>query len=131
MTILDQNFHVEFADASYSFFEKDFAKHYPKGWVETKKMIRETLRRAAAFQRTSRISPLKPMSDATYLYKLEFAVAGTHISPKAAGNRVVFSLSNSSGLVRVLLIYSKNHLPKNKPETEWIFQMVKEKYGLS
>lgn len=131
MTILDLIFQVEFADASLSFYEKDFARKYRKAWIKTKQMIRIVLEKAHAFQFTSKIDFLKPLGGNVGLYKLDFAVAGTQLSPKSSGNRVVFSLSNKDQLIQVLLIYSKNHLPKNKPETQWIFEMVQEKYSLS
>jgi len=130
MTILDLIFQVEFADASFRYYEKDFARKYPKGWVDTKKTIESVLERAYAFHLKSRIDFLKPLGENVDLYKLDFAVAGTQMSPKASWNRVIFSLSNKDRLIRVFLIYSKNHVPKNKPETQWIFQMVKDKYGL-
>lgn len=131
MTILELIFQVEFKDASFPFYEKDFARKYRKAWVKTKEMIRTVLGKAYAFQFTSKIDFLKPLGENVGLYKLDFAVAGTQMSPKSSGNRIVFSLSNKDKLIHVLLIYSKNHLPKNKPETQWIFEMVEEKYGLS
>ena len=130
MTILDIIFQVEFGTASFRYYEKVFVRKYPKGWIETKKTIASTLKRAYAVQRTTLIDFLKPLGENVGLYKLYFAVAGTQMSPKASGNRVIFSLSNKDRIVTVLLIYGKDRLPKNMTETQWISQMVKDKYGL-
>lgn len=129
MSIADLIFQVEFTEVSFRFYEKDFAKKYlGRQWSETKLMIRVVLERAYSFFKTDKIDFLRPLGEGWVAYKLDFPVAGSGVSAKGSGNRVIFALSNDKAMVRVLLVYGKNHLPKNMLESQWIYKMIKEKY---
>ena len=56
------------------------------------------------------------------LIKLDFAVEGTRISPKASSNRCILFVDEDMRVVKILLVYSKNDIsPPNetcRPPTE-------------
>ncbi|MCF7830401.1 hypothetical protein K9M41_00140 [Candidatus Gracilibacteria bacterium] len=62
------------------------------------------------------------------IFKLDFRVAGTNISPKASGNRTIFALNNNTSLIEVLIVYGKDHCPKKQSETQWILECVKDNF---
>ncbi|KKQ71433.1 MAG: hypothetical protein UT33_C0009G0024 [Candidatus Peregrinibacteria bacterium GW2011_GWC2_39_14] len=122
MFIKDLAFRVEFSMYAESHFCRDFCKKYKgKQWLETKKTIIDTLQRAFLVQQTSLIDVLKySQEDSIGIFKYDFKIAGTNISPKSSGNRVVFSLCNNTGVIKILLVYSKNHCDKKCTETQWV-----------
>lgn len=56
------------------------------------------------------------------LVKLDFAIAGTRVSPKASGNRCILYINEETRHVEVLIAYSKNETTKWK-------QLLKEQYN--
>jgi hypothetical protein len=131
MFIKDLNFQVEFTSFAESHFCKDFYKKYKdKKWVETRKTIEDTLERSFMMQQTSLIDLLKySQDDEVGFFKLDFRVAGTDVSPKASGNRAIFHLCNKTGLIRILLVYGKDHCDKGISETQWIFRQIKGNFS--
>lgn len=127
MFIRDVNFEVKFSQYCERHFCKDFYKKYSgKQWVETKKTIEETLKRAFAVQQTSLIDVLSFFQEeGVGIFKFDFKVAGTNISPKSSGNRAIFYLSNGAGKIEILLVYGKEHCAKKGTETQWIFGEIK------
>lgn len=130
MYIKDVTFRVEFSVYSEKHFCKEFLKKYKaKKWIETRKTIIATLKRAHAFQQTNLIDVINfSQEQGIGIFKLDFAVAGTNTSPKASGNRTIFSLSNKTGEIKILLAYGKNHCPKKQSETQWIAKQVKKNF---
>lgn len=53
------------------------------------------------------------------LVKLDFAIFGLKISPKASGNRCILFLDDNMWVVKILLIYSKNDIPAQNETQEW------------
>ncbi len=127
MFIKDLSFEVEFSSYAEKHYCKDFLKKYKaKPWLETKKTIISTLKRCYKFQSTSLIDNLKfSQEERLGIFKLDFRVAGTNVSPKGSGNRVVFFLSNNLGNIKILLVYGKNHCDKKRTETQWILEHIK------
>lgn len=127
MFIKDLAFSVEFSSYAESHFCKDFYKKYKgRAWIETRKTIIETLRRAFMVQQTALIDCLKySQEDSIGIFKFDFKVAGTPFSPKSAGNRAIFSLCNNTGVIRILLVYGKDHCGKKQSETQWVLEQVK------
>lgn len=130
MFINEIQFSVQFSDFAERHFCKDFMKKYKgKKWLETKKTITATLERAFAFQKTSLIDNIKySQEDGIGLFKLDFRVAGTNVSPKSSGSRVIFSLNNNTGSVIILLVYGKDHCKKSQSETQWIIDQIKTNF---
>lgn len=127
MFIKDISFQVIFSSYAETHFCKDFYKKYKvKQWSETKKTIIYTLERAFMTQQTSLIDLLSYSQDDNIgIFKFDFKVAGTNVSPKSSGNRAIFSLCNNTGIIKILLVYSKIHCGKNITETKWIFEHIK------
>jgi len=53
------------------------------------------------------------------LVKLDFAVAGTRISPKASGNRCIILINEDTRHVDILLAYSKNDIGPPNETQKW------------
>lgn len=64
---------------------------------------------------------------AAKLVKLDFAVAGTRISPKASGNRCILYIDEEQRRVEILIAYSKNEIGPPNETMKWK-QLVKEQY---
>lgn len=127
MFIKNLIFNVEFTQYAETHYCKNFLKKYKtKQWLETKKTITEALERSFLLQNTNRIDNLKfSQEDGIGIFKLDFRVAGTNFSPKSSGNRVIFSLCNNTGNVKILLVYGKTHCRGKYTETKWILKYVK------
>lgn len=130
MFIKDLQFQVEFSDFAEKHYCKEFRKKYTdRQWAETKKTIIDTLERSYSVQQTNLIDELKCSAENHIgLLKYDFKVAGTNMSPKSSGNRLIFGLCNQTGLIEVLLVYNKGHLEKNKTETQWILEQIKANF---
>ena len=80
-------------------------------------------------QQTTLIDVLKySQEDSIGIFKFDFKVAGTPFSPKASGNRAIFSLCNNTGKIKILLLYGKDHCDKKHSETQWIFEHIKTNF---
>jgi len=130
MFIKDIDFKVEFSSFADKHFCKNFLKKYKsKAWSETYQSIIDILKRSFSFQQTKLIDNIKfSQEEDLGIFKLDFRVAGTNTSPKTSGNRVIFSLCNKSGNINILLVYGKNHCAKNKSETQWILENIKNNF---
>ena len=130
MFIKDIIFEVEFTPYSERHYCKDFLKKYSeKKWIETRKTIIDALSRSFLLQNTKRIDNLRfSQEESLGIFKLDFSVAGTQFSPKTSGNRVIFSLSNNTGKIKILLVYGKGHCDKMHSETQWIFEQIKANF---
>ncbi|MBI4235579.1 hypothetical protein HY604_04750 [Candidatus Peregrinibacteria bacterium] len=104
-------------------------KYKTKKWLSTKQTINDILEKAFGFQQTQLIDIIKYSSEENVgIFKLDFRVAGTNDSPKTSGNRAVFSLCNNSGVIKILLVYGKNHCDKKGTETQWILEHIKNNF---
>ncbi len=130
MFIKDVNFKVEFSNFAEKHFCKDFLKKYKsKAWSITYQSIKDALKKSFGFQQTGLIDNIKFLQKDNFgIFKLDFRVAGTNISPKSSGNRVIFSLCNNSENINILLVYGKDHCAKNQSETQWILEKIKNNF---
>lgn len=125
-------FSVAFTDYSKNHYLKNFEKKYKgKQWDYTKKSIIEDLSRLRiecnTTQSSSQIDELK-YDDHEYLCKYDFKVALTKESPKTSGNRCILYINNKTDTIKVLLIYNKKDLPKNKDETKFIMDEIENNF---
>ena len=127
MFIKNLIFNVEFTQYAEKHYCKDFLKKYKtKQWLETKNTITDALERSFLLQDTSLIDNLKfSQEDGVGIFKLDLRVARTNSSPKGSGNRVIFSLCNNTGNIKILLVYGKTHCDKKHTETQWILEHIK------
>jgi len=124
----DADYRVIFSEYSERYFIKRFAKSYKgKQWVLTQDSIFQQLKRIHALQSTQQVDQLKKGANCL-LFKYDFAVAQTNISPKASGNRCIVFLDSQKQLEIVLLVYGKTDLPKNLSETQFILQIVQTQF---
>lgn len=109
-------------------FIKRFAKEYKgKRWDITFSSIEQDLRRVHALQSTQQVNELKRGSGCI-LFKYDFTIAQSRVSPKAAGNRCVVFLDTETHMQTILVMYAKTDLPKNHNETAWIYETIKHQY---
>lgn len=124
----NEEFRVIFSEYSQRHFIKKFEKLYPgKRWTVTQQSIFDSLRRLYGISSLQQVDELKAGDDCI-LFKYDFAVAQTNVSPKASGNRCVCVLDLKDKLITVLMIYSKTDLPKNKKETDFIKEVAQQEF---
>ena len=116
---MDQfNYRVEFEDFTERYYIKKFRKKYKDKWLATEKIIRNVCERIDNMLLHNRADLI--YSAGIYkLVKLDFAVEGTQISPKASGNRCILFINEDIRLVKVLLVYSKNEITPPHESTKW------------
>jgi hypothetical protein len=61
------------------------------------------------------------------LVKLDFKIAGSNISAKSSGNRVVAAVNSANKVIKILLIYSKNDIGPPNETAKWK-KIVSENY---
>ncbi len=125
----------------YSVFIEKFAKgHFYRGfekkykgkqWEITIKAIKEILARYDNLapnhrSNTSKLDVICPYGE-YMLIKLDFTIAGSNISAKSSGNRVVAAVNSEQKLIKILLIYSKNDISQPNETVKWK-RMVAENY---
>lgn len=117
----------------YSVFIEDFAKsHYIKSFVKKykdKKWEITLFAIKSILARYDNIAPNNKSIDSKLdiicpcgeymMVKLDFAVAGTRMSPKSSGNRVVAAIDSKNKLVKILLVYSKNDICSPNETAKW------------
>jgi len=117
-------FSVTYTSYSIRHYLKDFRKNYKgKQWEYTEKSIIQDLMRLRIEHNTtqfsSQIDELK-YYDGEYLAKYDFKIALTNESTKTSGNRCVLYINDKNNIIKILMIYGKTNLPKNKDETKFI-----------
>lgn len=110
-------------------FIKRFAKDYKgKRWDITFNSIEQDLRRINALQSSQQVDELKRGSGCI-LFKYDFTVAQSGVSPKASGNRCIIFLDTTLHSQIILLVYGKTDLPKGMHETSWVLKTIKSEYN--
>lgn len=124
----NEDYRIFFTDFAQRYFFKRFAKDYKgKRWIVTVDSIFQDLKRIHSIQMTQQVDELKH-GDGCKLFKYDFAVAQSGISPKASGNRCVVFLDANSHRQEILILYGKGDLPKNMNETQYIYKIVADQF---
>lgn len=124
----DEDYRVFFTDYAQRYYIKRFAKDYKgKRWVVTQDSIFQHLKRVHSMQMSQQVDELK-CGDDCKLFKYDFAVAQSNVSPKSSGNRCIVFLDTKSHRQDVLLVFGKNDIPKSTSETQYIYQTVQEQF---
>jgi len=124
---MDQlRYNVEFEPFTERHYIKKFRKAYKEKWPPTELAINDACERIDNMLLYSR-ADLITTSEVYQLVKLDFAVDGTQMSPKASGNRCILIVDNSARLVRVLLVYSKNEISEPNETQKWK-TLIKNEY---
>jgi hypothetical protein len=123
-------FSVVFSEYSKRYFCKAFEKKYKgKIWELTKAAIVVDLSRIdRKLQRTQQVDELNHKGDC-WLFKYDFSVVKSGVSPKASGNRCVAFLDTGRNQVEILFIYGKGDLPKNMGEQAFIEKTLREEFS--
>lgn len=123
---------VEYTDYACRHFLKGFQKKYRgKQWEVTEESIFQDLARISfaenTLQHTQQVDELWH-ADGQWIFKYDFRVAQTKVAAKDAGNRCVVYYSAAKRQMKILLIYSKNDLPKNCGETQYIKSILESEF---
>lgn len=124
---------VEFSKYSINHFLKKFRKNYKgKQWEVTEESIFNELSRMAFkdnnLQFSQQVDELRYF-DNQWIFKYDFSVAKTRLSPKTSGNRCIVYLCMRRRLMKIMVIYNKNNLPGNCSETRFIEEIIKNEFG--
>jgi hypothetical protein len=125
----NDDYRVVLSEYAKRYYVKRFAKDY-KGtrWAVTERAILEQLKRVHAIAGTMKVDELK-RGPGCLLFKYDFSVAQSGISPKASGNRCVVFLDIERRLQVILLVYGKGDMPKNQHETAWFMKLVQTEFN--
>lgn len=107
----------EYADRHYI---KTFSKKFKgKKWITTMDAICSSLVRIANLVASSKINIISEPNESYSLCKFDFSIAGTNISPKTSGNRVILVANNETLEIHILLVYSKNEICSPNETRQW------------
>lgn len=124
----NEDYRVVFSDYAERHFIKSFVKKYKgKRWIVTQKSIFQDLKRIRELQRTQQVDELL-QRNGKWLFKYDFAVAQTQISPKKSGNRCLVFLDSKRYLATVLVVYAKTDLPKKQDETAYLVKVLENEF---
>lgn len=114
----------EFAERHYA---KVFSKKYNSAWLITRDDLNAVCIRIDRMLELSR-ADLIARVDQYELVKLDFAVAGTRISPKTSGNRCIILINEDTRHVDILLAYSKNDIGPPNETQKWKY-IINDNYA--
>ena len=121
------NYRVRFEPFTERHYIKKFQKEYKDKWLTTERTIIAVCERIDNMLKYNR-ADLISISGCYKLVKLDFAVEGTRVSPKASGNRCILFVDEDTREVRVLLVYSKNEISPPNETQKWK-AVIKGEYG--
>jgi hypothetical protein len=121
------NYRVQFEPFTERHYVKKFRKEYRDKWLATERTIVAVCERIDNMLQYHR-ADLIAIFDCYKLVKLDFAVEGTRISPKASGNRCILFVDEDARVVKILLVYSKNEISSPNETQKWK-SMIKDAYG--
>jgi hypothetical protein len=120
------NYGVEFEEFTARHFIKSFEKKYKTAWSKTQEDVVEVCKHIDIMLQLKR-ADLISENESHKLVKLDFAVEGTKVSPKASGNRCILHIDEELHVVRILIVYSKNDISEPNETQKWK-TMVKEQF---
>jgi hypothetical protein len=112
------NYRVQFEPFTKRHYVKKFQKEYKNKWLATERTIIAVCERIDNMLQYSR-ADLISTAGCYKLVKLDFAVEGTRISPKASGNRCILFVDEDIREVKILLVYSKNDISSPNETQKW------------
>jgi len=121
------NYKVRFEPFAERHYVKKFHKNYKDKWLATERTIITVCERIDNMLQYNR-ADLISSSGCYKLVKLDFAIEGTRVSPKASGNRCILFVDEDSRSVSILLVYSKNEISSPNETQKWR-RIIKEEYG--
>ena len=124
------NYRVLFENYSERHYIKKFKTDSGTQWLVTRKALVAQLSRIDQLVLNGRTNPPihRTEDNKEWIVKHEFAVAGRKQSAKSSGHRVILYVNHNERIVRVLLLYHKNHLGKDTNETAIWQNIVKQEF---
>jgi hypothetical protein len=124
----NEDYRIFFTAFAGRHFIKRFEKDYKgKRWAVTLDSIFQDLKRVHSMQTTQQVDELKHGKDCK-LFKYDFTIAQSGVSPKASGNRCIIFLDIEHHRQDVLMVYGKTDLPKNTGETQFIYKTIEAEF---
>ena len=117
---------VIFEEFTKRHFIKSFEKKYKSAWRKTESDIEFVCEHIQNMLLTKRADLISTVNNYR-LVKLDFAIFGLKISPKASGNRCILCVDDNLGVVRILMVYSKNNIATRNETQEWK-RIIKEAF---
>ncbi len=112
------NYRVQWEDYTERHYVKAFRKDHKNRWAPTVCTITTVCERIDNMLQYNR-ADLICAKDGYKLVKLDFAIDGSHLSPKSSGNRCILFIDEEVRLVKILLIYSKNEISTPNETQKW------------
>jgi len=120
------NYRVQFEPYTERHYINKFQKAYKDKWLATERTIIAVCERIDNMLQYNR-ADLISTSGYYKLVKLDFAVEGTRVSPKASGNRCILFVDEDARSVKILLVYSKNEISSPNETQKWK-NIIKDEY---
>jgi hypothetical protein len=120
------NYRVQFEPFTERRYINKFQKAYKDKWLATERTIIAVCERIDNMLQYKR-ADLISVSGCYKLVKLDFAVEGTRMSPKASGNRCILFVDEDTRAVKILLVYSKNEISPPNETQKWE-NIIKNEY---
>jgi hypothetical protein len=123
-------YRVYFEEYTKRHYIKDFEKKYGSSWLTTRKALVSEFRNIDMLVDSGRTSPPihRTSDNLQWIIKHEFVIAGLNESKKTSGRRIIAYVNNTDRVVRILLIYHKNHSDKKAGETAWWTRTINDEY---
>lgn len=124
----NEDYRIFFTPYAKRYYIKRFAKDYRgRRWLVTLDSIFQDLKRVHSMQQAQQVDELKRGNNCK-LFKYDFTIAQSNVSPKASGNRCVVFLDSQRHRQDVLMVYGKGDLPKNTNETQFIYKTIEDHF---
>ena len=118
MSMEQFNYRVAFEPFTERHYIKKFKKAYGDKWLATERTIIAICERIDNMLKYNRADLISAIG-CHKLVKLDFAIEGTRISPKASGNRCILFVDEDLRAVKILLVYSKNEISPPNETQKW------------
>ncbi|MDR1132407.1 MAG: hypothetical protein LBL15_08320 [Oscillospiraceae bacterium] len=112
------NYRVRIEPFAERHYIKKFQKAYKEKWLATERTLIAVCERIDNMLQYNR-ADLISNAGCYKLVKLDFAVEGTRMSPKASGNRCILTVDEDTREVKILLVYSKNEISSPNEAQKW------------
>ncbi len=123
-------YRVIFEEYTKRHYVKDFEKKYKGSWLTTRKALVSEFYNIDMLIDSGRTNPPihRTSDNSQWIIKHEFIIAGLKESRKTSGRRIIAYVDNANQVVRILLIYHKDHVDKKASETAWWERTIKGEY---
>lgn len=123
-------YRVYFEEYTKRHYVKDFEKKYKGSWLTTRKALVSEFRNIDMLVNSGRTNPPihRTGDNSQWIIKHEFVIAGLRENRKTSGRRIIAHVDNTNRVVRILLIYNKDHTDKKAGETAWWERVIRDEY---